>query len=176
MWAPVGSSASGQEVHECSRFVLESEPEERVDAERSVPDPYVAIVPVPFPSDLFRKARGGRGNDRPGRGVCQELERQRGPLNDCTQTAPKARGGEPVPPEVHRRHQLVERLLLLADPELGRSADLLQGKDGNPALAKGELSDRVALVDRQGLGGTEIERYLGRGEEHAILNRRDGMG
>jgi hypothetical protein len=33
VWAPVGSGAAGQEFHECGRLVLESELEERVDAE-----------------------------------------------------------------------------------------------------------------------------------------------
>ena len=111
MWAPVGSRAPGQEVHECGRLVLESEPQERVDAERSVPYPHVAVIPVPLPSDPFRKARRGRGDDRPGGGVRQQLERQCGPMNDLPPTPPIPRGGEPVPPEVHRRHQLIERLL-----------------------------------------------------------------
>ena len=97
-------------------------------------------------------------------------------MDDLSPTSPIPRGGEPVPPEVHRRHQLIERLLLLAHPELGRGAGLLQGEDGNPALLQGELSDRVAFVDHQGLGGTEVERQLRRCEEHTISNRRDGVG
>ena len=96
-------------------------------------------------------------------------------MDDFPPPPPIARGGEPAPPEAHRRHQLVERLVLLPDSELGRRADLLQGEDGYPALLQGELRDCVALVDRHGLGRTEIERKIGRSEEHSISHRGDVM-
>ncbi len=177
MWAPVGSSASGQEVHEGGRLALESELQERVDAEGCVPYPDVAVVPVAFTPDLFRKAGRGGGEDRAGRGVGQQLERQGGPMHHLPPPPSVARCGEPVPPEAHRRHQLVERLLPLPDPELGgRRADLLQGEDGDPALLQGELGDRVVLVERQGLGGTEVERKIGRSEEHTVAHHRSVMG
>jgi hypothetical protein len=84
--APVGGGAAGQKVHERGCLVAESQPQKGVDAERSVPDPYVAVVPVPFPADLLWDAGRGRSDDGPGGGLCQQLERQRGPMDDLPPT------------------------------------------------------------------------------------------
>ena len=51
--------------------------EQRVDRERAVPDPGVAVVPVALAAGLLGQPRGGRGDRRAGRRVGHELERHR---------------------------------------------------------------------------------------------------
>src|SRR5690242_715228 len=52
-------------AHENPRLVGVPEPVEAIERERRVPDPGVAIVPVPSASDPLRQAERGGGDDPP---------------------------------------------------------------------------------------------------------------
>src|SRR5450756_2726007 len=60
-----GLAALLQPVHEARGLLEEPEPHEAVDGERGVPQPGVAVVPVPGAAGLLRE-RGGRRRSTPG--------------------------------------------------------------------------------------------------------------
>ncbi len=77
---------------------------ERLEGERRVPDPRVAVVPVPLAARRLRKRGRERGHRRARRHVGEALDRQRRPLHRVAQPVVRdPRGGEPPPPEARRR-------------------------------------------------------------------------
>lgn len=58
------------------RLSRKPQPNQRVQRERTIPDPRRAIVPVTRPADVLRQAERGRGDDRARGLVDQELERE----------------------------------------------------------------------------------------------------
>ena len=60
--------------HVVVRLVPVAEHEERIDRERGVAEPGVAVVPVALAADLLRERRGRRCHDRSRRRVRQPLE------------------------------------------------------------------------------------------------------
>ena len=61
------AEAVGQPAHERSGLLGEAEPQQRVERERGVADPRVAVVPVALAAELLRQARRRRRDDRAGR-------------------------------------------------------------------------------------------------------------
>src|SRR3954451_3212504 len=65
----------------------ETEPEQRVDRERSVADPRVAVVPVALTAGLFGESGRGRSDERTRRFVGHQLEGHRAALDLLTPAA-----------------------------------------------------------------------------------------
>src|ERR1700694_695075 len=74
--APLGEMAVRQPVEELLRLARESEMEERVERERGIAQPGVAVVPVARTADGLGEAGRGRGQNRPRRRVREQLEDQ----------------------------------------------------------------------------------------------------
>jgi hypothetical protein len=65
------------EAHKGIGLAGEAQPQKRVDAEGGVPNPYVAVVPIPLAADLLGQAGRRRGHDGAGGSIGQQLQRQR---------------------------------------------------------------------------------------------------
>ena len=83
--------AVGQPAHERRRLLGEAEPQQRVERERGVADPRVAVVPVALAAELLGQRRGRRGHERAGRRVGEQLERQRRAVHHLAPAAAVAR-------------------------------------------------------------------------------------
>ena len=87
--------------------------------ERRVPDPGVAVVPVPLAADLLRQGRGRGRDQRAGRGVGHQLQRDRRALHHLPPPARVRGAGQPGPPELDGGRVLALDLLR---PDLPRPA------------------------------------------------------
>ena len=89
----------GDELHELVGLPVQAEPVQRLEGERAVPHPGVAVVPVAGPAGRLRQRRGQGGDRRAGRHVGQALDGQRRALQ---RLAPAVVGdpgaGHPVVP------------------------------------------------------------------------------
>ncbi len=96
----------GDELHELVGLPVEVQVVERLQRERRVPDPGVAVVPVPLSARRLREGRGERRHRRAGRHVRQPLDRQSRALD---RVAPAvvgdARSVQPGTPEARRRRE-----------------------------------------------------------------------
>ena len=109
--------------------------EQRVDGERAVPDPGVAVVPVALAADLLGQPGGRRRDQRAGRRVGHQLERHRRAGHHLAPAAGVGRPVQPVAPEA--RGLVGERLRLLGrDQPLRRAAHRLQHDAADLALAQ----------------------------------------
>ena len=106
------AEAVGQPAPEGAGLLGEPEPEERIDGERCVADPGEAVVPVALAAELLGEARGRCGDERAGRLVRQELQRQRRTPHDLAPPSLVARRGDPPQPVVDRLVQELARVVL----------------------------------------------------------------
>ena len=70
-----------QPARRTRRLLGEAQPEQRVHREGGVAHPGVAVVPVALAADLLGQRRGRRGDQRAGRGVGHQLQRDRRALD-----------------------------------------------------------------------------------------------
>ena len=102
----------GDELHELVGLPVEVQVVERLERERRVADPGVAVVPVPLASRGLGKRGGECRHRRSGRHVRQPLDRQGRALD---RVAPAmvgdARPVQPGPPEAGRRREALLRLV-----------------------------------------------------------------
>ena len=77
-------------------------PEQRVHRERGVPHPGVAVVPVALAADLLGQPRRRRRDQRAGRGVGHQLQRDRRPLDGLAPASGVRRLRQPAAPEGRR--------------------------------------------------------------------------
>ena len=91
------------ELHELARLLVEADHVQAPEREARVPDPGVAVVPVPLPARGLGK-RGRQGGDhRPGRLVGEALERERRALQSpAPRVIRKVPALQPAPPQVDR--------------------------------------------------------------------------
>ena len=73
--------------------------QQRVDGERTVPNPGVAVVPVPLAALLLGQPGGRRGDQRAGRGVGHQLERHGRAGDHLPPPSLVGRPGQPRAPE-----------------------------------------------------------------------------
>ncbi len=135
-----------QPAGERRRLLGEAHPEQCVDRERPVADPGVPVVPVALATDLLGQAGGGSGDQRPGRGVGHQLQRDRRPLQGLPPPSGVRRLSQPAAPEARR---------LLEQPVELRVRDLLRrparrGLQHHPTLLPGPQLERDAHVARVG--------------------------
>ncbi len=113
---PVLAEALAQPLPERRGLFGEAQPQERVERERGVADPGVAVVPVATAAELLGEARGGRGHD-PARGPeGEQLERERRAVHHLAPAALVAGLGQPLAPVLERPVQRVARLVLRVGP------------------------------------------------------------
>ena len=102
--AVLGGLEVGDELHELVGLPVEVEPVERLQRERRVAHPGVAVVPVALAARRLRERRGQRRDRGAGGHVRQALDRQRGTLDRVAEAVVRdARPAEPAPPVARRR-------------------------------------------------------------------------
>ncbi|CAA9549224.1 MAG: hypothetical protein AVDCRST_MAG88-644 [uncultured Thermomicrobiales bacterium] len=149
-------------VEEDFSLVPIAEAEERVKGERGVAQPAIAIIPVAGAPEALRQRGRRRGDDRAGRGVVEELQRQR----RATHHRPvRAVVGAPADPAAPVLGRLLEEspghCRDVAVPEERRPAPVGQHEDGLVALTKPAAAGRRVrrVVDRQRHGGVQRQRF-----------------
>ena len=105
-------SRSADELHELVGLPVEVEVVQRLERERRVPHPRVAVVPVALASGGLGQGRGERGDRGPRGHVGQALDRQSRPLDGLpVGVVGDARPAQPGTPEPGRGGQAIARLL-----------------------------------------------------------------
>ena len=165
--------AGGQPVHEPGRLLGEADPQQGVEGEGGVADPGVAVVPVPHPADALGQAGGRGGDDRPGRLVGQQLQRQGRALHHL---APAALVGAVRQPALPVGDRLAEPLLGLvgAGAVAGVVAGVELAQDERRALplAEGEVGEHPVAVAPQRDRGRQPQAQPRPVEAGAVLGRR----
>ena len=140
----------GQPAAERRGLLGEAEPQQRVEGERGVADPRVAVVPVAAAAELLGEARGRGGDERARRPVRQELQRQRGTPDDLAPPSLVARRRDPAQPVVDRLVEQLARVVLGVRPRLRRPA---RGRTSRSGPARGRTSrGRLPPCARTGRG------------------------
>jgi hypothetical protein len=119
-----GVDAVAHEVEEAERLGPVADQVHRPDRHRAVAGPREPVVPVAFAADPLGQARGRCRDHGPGRGVLEQLQRERGAQH------------------VVSPRSVVVELRSPATPEAARSSKLLEGSIGRdrlgPVLPPGE--------------------------------------
>ena len=165
--AVLGRLEVADELHELARLPVQIEEVERLEGERRVPDPGVAVVPVPLAARCLGERGRERGHGRARRHVGQALDRQRRALNRVAQTVIRdPRAAQPPAPEARRRVDPRRRLAVIL-----RSSELL-GPGQGAVRALAGLED-VVCADRLAL---DVDREIGdQPESHAGARGVDGV-
>jgi hypothetical protein len=156
-------------IHERARLLREAEAHEGVDRERGVPDPRVAVVPVPRAADLLGKAGGGRRDDCPGRLIGEELEDERRAVDHLAPAAAVIRLREPTAPVLDRRLVRLARLVLGVRARDVVLLDRLENEGDALARPQGELAVHVPSVAGERCRGLQSETQVRRAEEDPVL-------
>ena len=102
--AVLGRLEVGDELHELVGLPVEVQPVERLEGERRVADPGVAVVPVPLAARRLGERGRERGHGRARRHVGEALDRQRRALDRVAQAViGDPRAAQPPAPEARRR-------------------------------------------------------------------------
>ena len=166
--AVLGCLDVGDELHELVRLPVEVEHVQRLERERRVADPGVAVVPVPLAARRLGERGRQRGDGRARRHVREALDRQRRALNRVAEAVVRDAGSaEPGPPEARRRVDL--RLGLVGVLRGGQA--LVPGKGAIGPVAGGENvpGTSAVLLDAQREVGLQANRLPG-----AAWHRRRG--
>ncbi len=149
------------EGEEVVRLGVEAERVEAPERERGVADPAVAVVPVAMAADQLGQRGRGRGEERARRGIGQPLQHEGAPLQGA---APRMIGeralGEPVPPEVLRAIQPLDRLV---DVTGRRRVGVRPGEGdvGPIALLHRRVGDRRSSLEPEPEARPEAEDGIG---------------
>src|SRR5580698_10578822 len=101
-----------QKIHETRGFFGKSDAQQRVDAERGIADPGIAIIPVALAADGFGKAAGGRGDDGAGWLKRQQFQKQRAAVDGLAPAAMIGGFRKPAPPKLGGRAEQFVAFLL----------------------------------------------------------------
>ena len=149
---------------------MNPEPQERVEGERRVADPRVAVVPVAAAAELLGEARGRGGDERARRAVRQELQRQRGTPHDLAPPTLIARCRDPTQPVVDGLVEQLSRVVLRVRPRL---VALLEDERRALALIEGEGGADACLRALERDASRERQRQIGRREDRAVVGDGD---
>ena len=168
--AVLGRFDVGHELHELVRLPVELQPVQRLQRERRVAHPGVAVVPVALPSRRLRQRRRQRGDRRAGGHVGQALDRECRALD----RVPVAMVGnpsatEPRPPEPCRIGDPRRRIV-----DVGRRRELLgPGEGAERPLARPKrmagadaVTPRCRVRDPRRGGSSGPRRLRRRGDGH----------
>jgi hypothetical protein len=166
-------------VAEPGGLVEVTEPEQRVDGERAVPDPGVAVVPVALAAFLLGQPGGRRGDRRAGGRIGHQLECHGRPGDHLAPAAGIGRAAQPGAPEasglVGQALGLLGRYQVrrVPHPLQHHAADLARSHRAGPAQALAvflgldpEIVDGLpgpgdAVHGQVGAAGTEHHTALG---------------
>ena len=147
----------GDELHELVGLPVQVQIVQRLQGERRVAYPGVAVVPVALASWRLGQRRGQRSHGGSGRHVGEALDGQGRPLERVPQgVVGDPRPGQPAPPELHRGLDVGERLV-----GVGRTSQVLgprQGAEGTFALRQHVPGAGRTTLDADRHVGAEPER------------------
>ena len=156
-WSSDPAAAVGHVVEELVGLVGAGRHPQRLDGERRVPDPRVAVVPVAGAADHLGQRGGGRRADRAGGLERQRLEHASAVVDEV---APRTDVRlVQLRPRLPRRHGVVEPrrdLVLAPDP----------GRPGRRPAARGAARSRPALPARRTTGPTRTTPSTSSGTGH----------
>jgi len=156
-----------------------TEPEQRVNGERAIPDPGVPVVPVALAAFLLGQPGGRRGHQGAGGRVGHQLERHGRPGDHLAPAAGVGRAAQPVAPEAsglftqplglfgrHRPgrapHPLQHHAADLALPHRAGPAQALAATLGlDPEIMDGSPGPGDAVHGQVGVAGTEHRTAFG---------------
>ncbi len=168
--------ARGQPVPELGCLFGESDSQEGIHRERGVADPGVAVVPVPHPADPLRQAGGRGGDDRPGRLVGEQLQRQCRAQDHLAPPAPIGAVGYPPLPVINRSAEPVLGLRGPGTPSgVVIGGDDAQDERGAFALAEGERGHRPVAVAPEGDRSGQPQGQAGTVEAGAVRAHCSGV-
>ena len=142
-------------VHKLGRLLGKANPQQGVQSKGGVPDPGIAVVPIPHPAQILRQAAGGGGDDGSGGFIGQQFQGESRALHHFPPAPLVSAAGQPVAPI---GHGILEKLLAF---RLGKGmglahivADFIQGKGGGLPPMQGKVADQPAVLgfQRQGSG------------------------
>ena len=149
------------ELHELVGLPVEPEQVQRLQCERRVAHPRIAVVPVALAPRSLGQRRGQRRDERPGRHVGQALDHQGRALDRLAPAmVGKPRGArQPSPPEADR---VVEPRGGVVDID-GSDQPVLPGKRGESAIAgrQGVPGTNSAALDPELEIGLQADRLAG---------------
>ena len=150
----------GDELHELVGLPVEIEPVQRLQRERRVADPGVAVVPVAFAAGRLGQRRGQRRDGGPGRHVGESLDGERRALE---RLAPTVVGDpcatDPGAPEPRRRREALGGLV-----RVGRGGELLgprQRAEGPLTLLEQPAGAHAVALEPEEQVGRQPEREAG---------------
>ncbi len=159
----------GQPGDERLRLLREPEPQERVERERGVAHPRVAVVPVALAADVLRQAGGRGGDDCAGGPVGEQLERERRAVHHLPPAALVDRVREPSPPETDRALERLGRRPLRDRAQLLPARVRLEDEGRAGAVCEIELGGDVVAVALERHVRGQRERERGRVEHRPAL-------
>ena len=143
-------------------FLDETQAHERIDGERGIADPGIAVVPVAFAAGRFRQPERGRGDDGAVFARGQEFQRQ-GRAVDHLAPAPAIVGlADPTAPELQGALQ-VEVGTVVGDARILLATE---DKFGAFILGEGKGGDGGVALEGQRLTANQAQAGLAAGGEH----------
>ncbi len=164
-------------VDEVDRLLGEAGPEQGRDRVRRIPQPAVAVIPVPSAARILGQGRGGRRGQRSAGRVGQQLDHQRRPADSVLQRAVIAALGDPVGPVLRGSGQQAGGIAAARElaPQGKVALAIAQGEPGPLAGFQPEpkriagpaagLGDGAALGQR---GGEDHFLRAARGQHQAV--------
>jgi hypothetical protein len=157
-----GCADPRQVTAEAPRFTAITGDRQRVEHESRVAQPAIPVVPVAAPADLLGQRCGGCRDQRPRRGVDQQLDGEQAALDRCGIGAAVAAVGDPFAPERRRRRPLSfdrrKRLMHFRMPRGQDEDKSLSGHQRDACLrdtvAQREVGD-IVQQHRPAIGGDD---------------------
>ena len=157
-------------AHESLGLFGETESQQRVDGERGIPHPDVAIVPVAVPAYAGGKPERRRRQDTSGATRLQQLEHERGAIDLLLPSPVVVRPADPRAPEVHRPLELPRHVRAIQDERRDAIGKLLE--DDGDALTSGESEfrdDVVAVFPQRNLRDDAQPQRVVFGRKHRLV-------
>ena len=159
-------------MHKAVGLVGKANPQQRVQSKGRIPNPGIAVIPVPFPAQLLRQATGGRRHNRPGRFVGQQLQHQRRALHHLPPAPLVGTLLQPPPPVGHRllkqRVPLRLRARMIIRPVVPQYPD--GHRDRLPLGQRKRAHHAVIMLLQQHAGGKLQPQAFGDKRRPVVVN------